>query len=141
MNGATVVRGKKGDIAMIFRHTLAVDGVKFFTSEDNPFQIGIHARKKGVVLAPHVHLMEKPLTITSIQELLFISSGKIRVTLYETDGTKIEAVILTTGDAILLMNGGHGVDILEDSKIFELKQGPYPGTTHAKLYFDAGHAK
>jgi hypothetical protein len=134
MDDMTVIKGKTGDIAMIFPHSLAVDGVKFFTSEYNPFQIGIHSRKKGVVLAPHVHLLEKPLTISTIQEILFVTSGKIVVSLYEIDGTEITKVTLSSGDAILFISGGHGVEFLEDSKIFEIKQGPYPGTTHAKLY-------
>jgi hypothetical protein len=72
MDDMTVIKGKTEDIAMIFKNSIPIDGVKFFTSENNPFQIGIHSRKKGVKLAPHIHLLDKPLTITTIQEVLFV---------------------------------------------------------------------
>jgi uncharacterized protein YjlB len=134
MDDVITIKGKKDIIAMIFKKNIVVDGVKFFTSEYNPFQIGIHSRKKGITLSPHVHVLEKALTISTIQEVLFVTAGEIHVTLFETDGTPVDSVSLTEGDAILLMAGGHGVEFLKDSKIFEIKQGPYPGTTHAKLY-------
>jgi hypothetical protein len=34
---------------------------------------------------------------------------------------------LYTGDVILLAAGGHGFEMLEDSQIIEIKQGPYVG--------------
>jgi hypothetical protein len=134
MDGIEDIYYKKRLIAKVFRANLPIDGVQFFTDELNPFQIGAHKRKKGVSLQPHVHLMEKPVTINVIQELLFVQSGKIQVTIYTTKGRVITSKILTSGDSILLMEEGHGVEFLEDSRIFEVKQGPYPGTTHAKLY-------
>lgn len=121
-------------IAVIFRKNITADGVKFLTEESNPFQVGIHSRKKGTNLPPHVHKIEKPLTIKSIQEILYIVSGKVKVSLYGTKGKKIKSKTLLSGDSILLVSGGHGVDFLESSRIFEVKQGPYPGATHAKIF-------
>lgn len=134
MDGVEDIYYKKKLIGKVFRANLPIDGVQFFTDQMNPFQIGAHNRKKGISLTPHIHLMDGPLTINIIQELLFVQSGKIQVTLYTEKGKIIDKKILTTGDSILLMEQGHGVDFLEDSRIFEVKQGPYPGTTHAKLY-------
>ncbi len=31
------------------------------------------------------------------------------------------------GDVILLASGGHGFEMIEDSEILEVKQGPYTG--------------
>lgn len=119
---------------MIFRKHLDIPGVRFFTDERNPFQIGEHRRPKGTKLPPHIHIIEKPLVISTIQEVLVVQEGKIRVTLYTKEGTVIQKNILSAGDSMLLMDHGHGVDFLEDAKIFEVKQGPYPGTRHAKIY-------
>jgi hypothetical protein len=130
-------RGNK--VAMIFRKNLKVNHVQFFTDIHNPFQIGIHERPKNVKLPPHVHLIEKKLTIDTIQELLFVQSGKIKVSLITSRGEKIRDIILTGGDSILLMSEGHGVEFIEKSRIFEVKQGPYPGTTHAKIYLNEKH--
>ena len=121
-------------IALIFRKNLKVEGVRFLTAEDNPFQVGIHNRQKGIHLAPHVHKIEKPLIINSIQEILYVVEGKIRVLLFSKKGKKITSKILSPGDSILLVSGGHGLDFLEKSRIFEVKQGPYPGFDHAKSF-------
>jgi hypothetical protein len=34
---------------------------------------------------------------------------------------------LEGGDVILLVNGGHGFEVLEEVEMFEVKQGPYVG--------------
>lgn len=138
-NGFEQITYKGNVIAMIFRKNLAVDGVKFFTDEQNPFQVGAHWRPKGTKLPPHIHVMAHPLVINTIQEVLVVLEGKILVTLYTKEGKVIRRKIIYAGESILLMNEGHGVDFLEDAKIFEVKQGPYPGTTHAKIYLSRGH--
>jgi hypothetical protein len=129
-----VFQGKKL-IAIIFRGRLKVKNIEFFTDPSNPFQIGAHNRKKGVKLNPHIHHIEKPLTINSIQEWLFVTKGKIKVTLYEKSGKITNRKTLKSGDSILLMEGGHGVDLLEDSQIFEIKQGPFLNSHHSKIFF------
>lgn len=121
-------------IAVIFRKNIKVDGVKFLTEEFNVFQVGIHSRKKGTNLPPHLHKIEKPLIIKSIQEILYIVSGKVKVSLYGAKGKKIKSKTLISGDSILLVSGGHGVEFLENSRVFEVKQGPYPGATKAKAF-------
>lgn len=47
-------------------------------------------------------------------------------------GKKIRAVELLTGDTIFLVDGGHGFEMLEDTKIIEVKQGPYLGKDEDK---------
>jgi len=39
----------------------------------------------------------------------------------------IESRELNTGDVILLMTGGHGFEMLEETEMIEVKQGPYAG--------------
>lgn len=134
MKNAEKILYGKSLIAVIFRKNIKVEGVKFLTDEANPFQVGIHNRQKGTHLAPHVHRIEKPLIINSIQEILYVIEGKIRVSLYSTKGKRIASRVLGSGDSILLVSGGHGLDFIENSRIFEVKQGPYPGFDHAKSF-------
>ena len=122
-------------IAIILRADVTVSGIKFFTPLSNFFQVGLHNREKGVRIHPHVHKLPKPITVTAMQELLLIQSGKIRLTLFTAGGKKLGKKILRTGDSVLLLSGGHGVDFLESTRMFEIKQGPYPGEASAKLYF------
>lgn len=121
-------------IAIIFRKNLKVKELEFFTQDKNPFQVGAHNRKRGVKLTPHVHKLKKPITIDTLQEWLFVTKGKIRIAIYTTKGEIIHQKILSTGDSILLMEEGHGVDFLEDSQIFEIKQGPFINTVHSKIF-------
>ena len=51
----------------------------------------------------------------------------MRVDFYKTDKTYYKSKILNTGDVILLSFGGHGFEMLEDSEIIEVKQGPFAG--------------
>lgn len=135
MKGIEKIYYKDRVAAIVFRRNIPVQGLKFFTGDLNPFQVGIHSRKKGTKLSPHIHEIVKPLTIKTIQEILFVQDGRIRLTLYNKNGEVIDKKILKPGDSVLLIAEGHGVDFLEDARIFEVKQGPYPGTKHAKIYF------
>ena len=42
--------------------------------------------------------------------------------------------LLIAGDAILLKSQAHSVEFLGNARVFEIKQGPYPGDSHAKHY-------
>ena len=77
-----------------------------------------------------------PKTINEIQEVLYIEHGKVEVEFYESSGKKIGNAILNSGDTILLLSGGHGFNILEDTKMIEVKQGPYSGVEEDKGYLE-----
>ena len=128
-----IFHGKKL-IAIVFKKKLQVKELEFFTDNESPFQIGAHNRKKGVKLIPHVHHLKKPIIINSLQEWLLVTKGKILVTLYTEKGEIIQKITLKSGDSILLVEDGHGVDFLEDSQIFEIKQGPFLSSHHSKIF-------
>ncbi len=44
---------------------------------------------------------------------------------FDDDQTYLESRILEAGDVILLVQGGHGFEVLEELEMFEVKQGPY----------------
>jgi len=110
--------------ALIVRADYQPEGVSFITAKDNPLQLGVLTHRQGHKIKPHIH-RNPPKTINEVQEVLHIDYGKIEVEFYESDGQKVRGVILNSGDTILLLSGGHGFNILEDSKIIEVKQGPY----------------
>ncbi len=75
-------------------------------------------------------------TINEEQEVLHIEYGKVEVEFYESSGKKIGNAMLNSGDTILLLSGGHGFNILEDTKMIEVKQGPYYGVAEDKEYLE-----
>jgi hypothetical protein len=70
------------------------------------------------------------------QEVLYIKSGKVRVDFYDEERNYLESRIVEKGDVILLASGGHGFQMLEDSEMIEVKQGPYCGDED-KVRFDS----
>ncbi len=121
-------------VAMIIPAGIHTDGITYVTDPLNPLQIGLHNRPKGMKLAPHVHTVPSPVTLTEFQEVLFIISGSIELTLYTKTGDCIAKRILKNGDSALLMREGHMVEYMEDTHMYEVKQGPYPGSENAKIY-------
>jgi len=123
-------------LALILRARFDKEGVNFVTAEDNPIQLGILKHRQGVKIKPHIHRASAKV-INSVQEVLHIEYGRVEVDFYD-DGEKIRTTILNMGDTILLISGGHGFDILEDSKIIEVKQGPYEGVERDKKLLETG---
>jgi mannose-6-phosphate isomerase-like protein (cupin superfamily) len=113
-------------LAIIIRANYQKDGISFFTPGDFSQQLGYMNRPKGYVIDPHVHnLVERKVTLT--QEVLYIKSGAVRVDFYDDDRNYLESRTVATGDVILLAAGGHGFEMIENSEIIEVKQGPYCG--------------
>lgn len=126
----------KGEVyALILRRELNVEGVNFFTTPDNPLQLGILQHGKGTEIKPHVH-RNTLRTIENVQEVLYIEYGKVETSFYNKNGEKVGSSVLNTGDTILLLNGGHGFRILKDARILEVKQGPYRGVENDKVVLD-----
>jgi len=113
-------------LALIIRSDFYKSGIEFFTPDSFSQQLGYINRATGYKIPPHVH---NPVSREVIwtQEVLFIKSGKIRVDFYDNDKNYFESRILEKGDVILLAAGGHGFEMLEDSEMIEVKQGPYCG--------------
>ena len=72
------------------------------------------------------------------KEVLFIRKGKLRIDFYTNQQEYIESYMLETGDVILLSEGGHGFEILEETEMIEVKQGPYAGELDKKRFDPIG---
>ena len=115
-------------IALIIRNNFkpASNSIKFFTPNSFSQQIGVMNRPKGYKIKPHIHKSIKR-EILFTNEVLFIKKGVIEVDFYDDNQTFLESRRVFQGDFLLLIKGGHGFRILEDSEIYEVKQGPYVG--------------
>jgi len=59
--------------------------------------------------------------------VIFIKKGKLAVNFYYDDRTLMVSHIVTDGDIVYLAAGGHGFEVLEETEMVEVKQGPYAG--------------
>ena len=122
-------------IAIVVKREFEKDGVNFVSEEDFPLQLGVSGYKKGDTIKAHLHI-KKEIKINKIQEMVHIERGRIRVDLYDLNGKKFKSVELSDGDTIFFVDGGHGFKMLEDTKIIEVKQGPYSGVLDDKRYIE-----
>lgn len=115
---------KKKIIAFIIRNNFKTKGIKSFTPHEFPQQLLYMNRPKGYSISPHIHLPAVR-QIETVQEVLFIKSGKVRIDFYDKKKHYIESGIVKQGDVVLLAFGGHGFEFMEGAEIIEVKQGPF----------------
>lgn len=115
------------EVATIIRANHIVHGAEFVSSNEDPLQVGMLERRKGDVAQPHWHPYE-PQTISAMHEIIFVVRGRLRLTIFDeaTEG-EIYKTELLQGDLVVHKKHGHGVEFLEDSLIYEVKQGPFTG--------------
>lgn len=111
-------------IALIIYKGYKQDGVKFFSPKEYLLQLGYMKHPEGYRVAPHTHNAIQRNT-TGTQELFFIQSGEIRIDFYSQEHLFLESRKLSAGDIVLLVSGGHGLQVIKEAVIFEVKNGPY----------------
>jgi hypothetical protein len=111
-------------LALIVRRQHDQQGITFFTPSELSQQLAYMHHPAGKVIAPHVH-NPMPRQVVMTQETLLIRRGKLRVDFFDETRNYVTSRILEAGDVILLVQGGHGFEVLEELEMFEVKQGPY----------------
>lgn len=122
MNLETIVYNSER-LAIILRSPYEPVGQEFVSENGDYLQLGAMNLEKGRILKPHIHKSrDEHVPIT--QEALIIMEGKLRVDFYY-ENKKVKDTTLNTGDIIILLSGGHGFEMLEKTKLVEIKQGQY----------------
>lgn len=109
------------------------------TDDEWPLQIIILNRDKGAVTKPHYHVNERPSNVSTRHQVLICQRGAAEVGVYTKEGEHVGQVRLEPGDLILLLEG-HSVEFADDdTKLIEIKQGPFPETDAAdKVEIEGG---
>jgi len=124
---------KHQKIALIVFNSFQIEGTRFFTSDESSLQLAYMHHPEGKVFSPHLH-NEVKREITVTQEVFIIQKGKVKVNFYNDAKHFLDREILSKGDVLLQISGGHSFEVLEDLEMFEIKQGPYVGIAD-KTYF------
>ena len=121
----TIVDGLE-PIALIIRAGFNEPGIHFFTPPNFSQQVAVMRHPQGKKLDPHVHnLVTRQVLYT--QEVLFVRKGRLKITLFTSQRRRLCVRELTDGDLILLCGGGHSFEMLTETTMVEVKQGPYAG--------------
>lgn len=117
---------KDQPLAYIIRSHFSPERTTFLTPPEFKQQVGFVVYPKGGEIARHVHRpLERHLIGTS--EVLVIQQGRCEIDIYNDNRELIATRELRTGDTMLMVGGGHGFRMLEDTTFLEIKQGPYTG--------------
>lgn len=135
MQGVTYFRSGETLLAIVVSaDAKSHEKYNFLSDPSEPLQLGMNFYRAGEVIGNHSHL-PREILVTQVQEAIVIGEGRARLVLYDEQQRRVTDVVLSRGDLVLLTAGGHGFEILEDTKILEVKQGPYAGKTKDKIPF------
>ena len=133
MHGAEEIRAGEQLIALIVRAGLRPTETTFVTADSLPQQVGFVVYPAGGEVARHVH---RPIRrqLEGTAEVLLVRTGRCEVDLYDEERAPVATRELVQGDVILLVAGGHGFRMLEDTTFLEVKQGPYTGIDEKETF-------
>ncbi len=117
----------KGQILCVIIDTIQLpDHTTFLTPAEFKQQVGFVVYPKSGEVARHLHRkLERHLVGTS--EVLIVKKGHCLIDIYNDDRELIATRELFPGNVMLMVGGGHGFRMLEDTVLLEIKQGPYTG--------------
>jgi hypothetical protein len=120
-------------LAYIIRAELSPAATTFLTPNDFKQQVGFVVYPKGGEIARHVHApLERHLVGTS--EVIVVRSGRCELDIYDDGRNLVATRTLNAGDVMLMVGGGHGFRMLEDTVLLEVKQGPYTGQAEKVVF-------
>ena len=113
MQHVQVIERNRTVYAIIVRARYDHSGIRFFTPNEFSQQLAYMHHPAGKAIEPHVH---NPVTreVYLTKEVLFIRKGRLRIDFYTEEQEYLESRVLYPGDVILLSEGGHGFQVLEE---------------------------
>ena len=113
-------------LAYIIRAEMNPQKTTFLTPPEFKQQVGFVVYPAGGEIQRHVHRpLERHLVGTS--EVLIVRRGRCEIDIYNDERELVATRELGQGDIMLMVGGGHGFRMLEDTVFLEVKQGPYTG--------------
>jgi mannose-6-phosphate isomerase-like protein (cupin superfamily) len=114
-------------VAYLIRNLENPDTTTFITTPDLNFQAGFIIYPKGSEIPRHFHDPVQR-TLQGTSEVIVVREGTCIVDIYTGNKELIASRPMEKGDIVMFVSGGHGFRITEKTVLFEIKQGPYPGS-------------
>ena len=113
-------------LAVIIRAAMRPAKTTFMTPPEFKQQVGFIVYPAGGEIQRHDHRpLERHLLGTS--EVLVVQRGRCEIDIYNDNRELVATRELRLGDIMLMVGGGHGFRMLEETVFLEIKQGPYTG--------------
>ena len=118
----------------IIRKNAEPSNTSFITDQSLPLQFAYMNFSKGDHIKPHIH-NQFSREIFKTNEVIIVKNGSLVVNFFDLNKNKVGSEALFEGDIIFLEEGGHSFDFLENTELFEVKNGPYFGQEMDKSKF------
>jgi mannose-6-phosphate isomerase-like protein (cupin superfamily) len=120
-------------LAYIIRASFLPERTTFLTPPEYKQQVGYIVYPAGGEIQRHVHRpLERHLVGTS--EVLIVRQGCCEVDIYNDERRLVATRELRDGDILLMVGGGHGFRMIDDTVFIEVKQGPYTGVDEKERF-------
>jgi len=120
-------------LAYILRPNPLPGQTTFITPPEFKQQVGFIVYPAGGEVKKHLHLpLERHLIGTS--EVLVVQKGRCLADIYNDGRELVVTRELKAGDVMLMVGGGHGFRMLEDTVFLEIKQGPFLPVTEKQHF-------
>ncbi|HTX89606.1 MAG TPA: hypothetical protein VMC09_00195 [Anaerolineales bacterium] len=120
-------------LCYIIRRTFRPSHTTFITPPDAKQQVGFIVYPKDGAIARHTHrALERHLV--GMSEVLVVRTGHCQIDVYDSQHQSVATRDLFENDVVIMVGGGHGFKILEDTVLLEIKQGPYLGVNDKELF-------
>jgi hypothetical protein len=126
------------DGILLARHIRPGDfqkGLAFYSENEEFLQVGTWRYDNGHALRAHSHnTVQREITRTN--EVVIVLQGLMAARIFDEERTLVTTVTVRQGEFLILMNGGHDYTILaDDTRILEIKNGPFLGKDIDKTLF------
>lgn len=133
MDNVEIITANGQTLCYVIRENTQPKQTTFITPPDDKQQVGFIVYPKGGIIARHIH---KPLErhIKGMAEVVVVRSGHCQIEVYDEHKSLVALRDLYQNDVVLMVGGGHGFRIKEDTVLLEIKQGPYLGADDKELF-------
>ena len=133
MDEVEIITANGQVLCYVIPNSVHPEKTTFITPPEGKQQVGFIVYPKDGVIARHIH---KPLErhIIGMAEVVVIRSGHCQIEVFDEALSLVAKRDLYQGDVVLMVGGGHGFQIKEDTVILEIKQGPYLGVEDKELF-------
>ena len=120
-------------LSYIIRADFSPHETTFLTPPEYKQQVGFVVYPTGGEIQRHTHRqIERHIVGTS--EVIIVKQGHCLLYVYNDGHELIALRELSPGDLVLMIAGGHGFRMLENTTLLEIKQGPYTGVDEKERF-------
>ena len=111
------------------------EGLSAYSDESDFIQVLTWRYPAEKLLQAHSH-NDVDRSALRTQEAVIVMSGKLRANIFDDHRRPISTLEVGEGECMVFLAGGHGYEILaDDTRIYEIKNGPFLGVEKDKVKF------